>query len=277
MSKSPFPGLDPYLERSWRGAHTRFITYITELMRGRLPEGLRSRIEQTVTLEETDAEEGPERKDYYVPDVLVAQRTDYYSPWSGGYVIRQYDPDADPETGDVLTIEAVEERPTGRFIEVRDTRDGNRLVTTIEFLSPSNKTRAGADEFRRKQRNLHRAAVNLVEIDLIRDGWLALFQPEGSIGLSHGQHCYVCITAVWWRGKSQLHRFGVRHRLPTIRVPLRPGDAPLAINLQELHDMVYDRGDYALDIDYTKEPEPPLSEDDAKWADAMLREKGLRP
>jgi hypothetical protein len=38
----------------------------------------------------------------------------------------------------------------------------------------------------------------------------------------------------------------------------------------------YMNGRYGEDIDYRKEPEPPLSAADAAWADAMLREKGLR-
>jgi len=40
--------------------------------------------------------------------------------------------------------------------------------------------------------------------------------------------------------------------------------------------MRYDLSDYTMVIDYSKNPEPPLSEVNAVWADAWLREKGLR-
>jgi hypothetical protein len=50
----------------------------------------------------------------------------------------------------------------------------------------------------------------------------------------------------------------------------------VSLPLQTLLGTAYMNGGYAEDIDYRKEPEPPLSGGDAAWADAMLREKGLR-
>ena len=32
----------------------------------------------------------------------------------------------------------------------------------------------------------------------------------------------------------------------------------------------------ARDIDYSEDPDPPLTGDDARWADALLREQGRR-
>jgi hypothetical protein len=38
----------------------------------------------------------------------------------------------------------------------------------------------------------------------------------------------------------------------------------------------YDRGRYAHRLDYRREPVPPLSPEDAAWADARLRQQGRR-
>lgn len=78
------------------------------------------------------------------------------------------------------------------------------------------------------------------------------------------------------------HRFEVypmplRKRLPVVPVPLRGfmGEADVAIDLQDVVDRTYTAGGHD-DIDYRDEPEPPLKDDAAKWADQLLREAGRR-
>ena len=56
------------------------------------------------------------------------------------------------------------------FIEITEL-DSGRLITAIEFLSASNKTAgAGRKLYKKKQKELYRAAANMVEIDLLRAG-----------------------------------------------------------------------------------------------------------
>jgi hypothetical protein len=64
--------------------------------------------------------------------------------------------------------------------------------------------------------------------------------------------------------------------LPQIEIPLRSGDSPATLNLQEVLATAYDRAAYDLDIDYRSDPVPALSPDLAEWADRLLKEKGLR-
>ena len=52
-------------------------------------------------------------------------------------------------------------------------------------------------------------------------------------------------------------------------------DRDVVLDLQQVIDQCYERGRYNV-IDYRKDPEPPLSPTDARWADEILREKGLR-
>jgi hypothetical protein len=48
------------------------------------------------------------------------------------------------------------------------------------------------------------------------------------------------------------------------------------LDLNAVLPAAYDHGAYDLSVDYRKEPDPPLSGEDAAWADALLRERGLR-
>lgn len=57
---------------------------------------------------------------------------------------------------------------------------------------------------------------------------------------------------------------------------MRSGDSEPVIDLQTLLNQVYEIYDYDLVVDYSQEPVPALSEADAVWADALLRQQGLR-
>jgi hypothetical protein len=50
----------------------------------------------------------------------------------------------------------------------------------------------------------------------------------------------------------------------------------VVLDMQAVFDRNYEEGAYAEQIDYTQEPVPPLTGEDAAWADALLRERGLR-
>jgi Protein of unknown function (DUF4058) len=49
----------------------------------------------------------------------------------------------------------------------------------------------------------------------------------------------------------------------------------VAFDLQAIFDQFYRNGGYD-DIDYHGEPDPPLSAEDAAWADGLLKEQGKR-
>jgi hypothetical protein len=59
MMKSPFPGMDPYLEEHWRDVHHRFLTYACDELQDRLPDDLRARLEERVFVEPEFAESEP--------------------------------------------------------------------------------------------------------------------------------------------------------------------------------------------------------------------------
>ncbi len=67
----------------------------------------------------------------------------------------------------------------------------------------------------------------------------------------------------------------IRERLPKIRIPLRPSDRDVVLDLQALIDQCYNNGRYdqtscAIGLD------PPLDAEDVAWAEGVLKETGLR-
>ena len=66
--RSPFPGMDPYLEQFWRDVHHRLITYLSDVIQKQLPGDLRARVGERVYVE---PEEGNGRR--IIPDVRIVE------------------------------------------------------------------------------------------------------------------------------------------------------------------------------------------------------------
>jgi hypothetical protein len=176
----------------------------------------------------------------------------------------------------ILSLDPIQVREV--FIEITRIASPRRLVTVIELLSHTNKQRGeGQDLYLKKQDELVRSDRNLIEIDLLRAGEHTVSAPKQAL-LSRGTWEYLVSLH---RGGAGAHYevwpFSVRDRLPRIWVPLLHTDDDLIFELQPVFDRAYGTGPYAVDVDYDLDPEPPLSAEQAAWADALLRERGLRP
>ena len=68
----------------------------------------------------------------------------------------------------------------------------------------------------------------------------------------------------------------LHQRLPIVKVPLRKTDADVLLDLQTLIEQCYRNGGYDADLDYRCGPAPPLSADDAQWANDLLCGQGRR-
>jgi hypothetical protein len=211
---------------------------------------------------------GPERNMY--PDVRVVERgrRQGRSPaaTAGAVVV------AEP-----LRIRLPDEPVTQGYIEIIDLGSGRRVVTVIEILSPSNKLAGpGRQLYLQKQEECRVGGVALVELDLLRAGPWALSVPEHLVPPSHRLAYRVCVArpAVEWL--AEVCRVPLHERLPAINIPLRPADADVPLNLQTMIEQCYRNGGYDDDIDYEAEPVPPLAPEDARWADALLREQRRR-
>jgi hypothetical protein len=173
-------------------------------------------------------------------------------------------------------VEILAEPVTEGFIEIREPGSGDRVITVIEVLSPANKEPGeGRRQYRRKQRKRQQARVNLVEIDLLRAGrWTVLAAQDWLPERLHEPY-RVSVYRSWRPLPLEFYHAPLRQRLPAIRVPLRKGDPDVALDLQSLVDRSYQFGRYEH-TNYSEDPKPPFTADDAVWADALLCEKGLR-
>lgn len=259
---SPFPGMDPYLEQYWYDVHPGLMIYIRDHLQSKLPADLRARVEERVTLE---GEDGEDDRDF-IPDVRIAERPG----WEAGGAVASTAVAAEPRIVRIPSITA----PDRRVLILTGDR---RLVTSIEVLSPSNKdTLSRRGRFQDKQRELLRQKVNVVEIDLLRAGMPAFSAPEELLrNGSQASYC-ACVVRGNRRTHAEIYSISLRQNLPGIRIPLRRDDTDIVLELQPLIDQAYRAGGYEGDIDYQAECIPPLTGDDAAWADALLREKGLR-
>ncbi len=262
---SPFPGMDPYLEAHWRDVHSTLVIYIRDALNDNMPPELRARVEERVVLERPEG-----IGDGLYPDVRVVAhgRAGQATPLPGEGVA----------TAEPVIVTADPEPLTEGYIEIIDVSSGNKVVTVIEILSPTNKLPGeGRDAYLGKQRDLCRSDTSLVEIDLLRLGRHTLAVSRANLSPPQRTPYMVCVRRAWTRSKAEVYPILLQHRLPPVKIPLRPTDPDAQLDLQALLEQCYRRGRYESDLNYAVDPEPPLTGADAKWADEMLRQKGLRP
>jgi len=257
--------MDPYLEAHWRDFHARLIIYACDALQGVLPSSLRARVEESVLLETAT---GPGDHPLY-PDVRVVE----YNSRRGPATLSE----AGAAVAEPLLVDTELDPPTETFIEIIDRASGNRVVTVIEFLSPSNKSPGpNRKQYLHKQREVCSSDSNLVEIDLNRFGTHTLAFPLGHLQPTWRTPYMVCVRRASVPGKAEVYPMPLWERLPTLKIPLRPGDADVPLDLQALVEQCYRNGAYEGTLDYAVAPDPPLLGADREWADEWLQEKGFR-
>jgi hypothetical protein len=257
--------MDPYLESHWRDVHHRLITYACDAIQEALPPELRARVEERVVLESPEGLGNP-----LFPDVRVIESAPQRP---GGIIAVGRSAATEP-----ILIDAVREPLTQGYIEIIDVGSGNRVVTVIEVLSPTNKMPGdGMQEYHRKQREIVQSETNLVEINLLRTGRHVLAVPLENISSGLRTPYMVCVRRATRPSKAEVYPIPLSAKLPTVKIPLRRDDADVPLDLQALIEECYRKGRYEGDLDYRRDPDPPLSGRDAEWAAELLRSKGVRP
>ena len=259
---NPFPGMDPYMERSWEGLHQVLITYVRDAISPQLPDDLTARTEERVYID-LGGHYAPFRK----PDVRVVEQPTWGDPGGGtataGVATRPVliDWDADPVTEG--------------YVQIMDA-DGDRIVTSIELLSPANKLPgAGRTAYLRKRDEFIASDTNLVEVDLVRAGDWMTMMGQYLVPRTYHTTYRVSVRRSIPHSKGELYPIALADRLPTIAVPLRPGEPDVLVDLQSLLDRAYVNGRYDR-TDYARPCDPPLTGDEAAWADGLLRAAGRR-
>lgn len=254
---SPFPGMDPYLEGSlWMTVHTQLSAEIARQL-------------------------APKLRPKYL--ALTTERFVYEEPESVSIATTGIDPDtALAATGHgVSSEETAVASPPIRLetvvptsvahvtVEIRDTA-GRELVTAIEVLSPTNKRGDGYAEYLAKRRRLLLSTAHLLEIDLLRRGQRVPTQ-EPLLPAPY----FVILSRSENRPLTDVWPMSLEQELPSVPVPLLPGDADVTLALQSALTNVYDLLGYDLAVNYSELPEVPLEPELEPWAAARLAAAGL--
>ena len=250
--------MDPYLEGpEWRSVHTQLATQIGQQLVPLVRPRYVVRAEKVYILTAPEADDEGGRRS---PDVIV-RRTDLpagSSPIPTGVGAAVLD------TPLHLRFATAEQVPQVT-INIYDVADRS-LVTAIEVLSPTNKDRSTgrADSLAKRQR-VFQSDAHLIEIDLLRAGRrLPMFDP-----IPPTDYCML-VSRADRRPMTDVWPVSVRQRLPTLPVPLLPGDADASLDLQHAPSAMYDSWAYDLELDHTRPPPVPLAGDDAAWAAELL-------
>ncbi len=260
---SPFPGMDPYLEDPglWPDAHHELISEARAFLNKQFAPKYYVRVEERVYI---SGEDDPGR-DTIIPDIRIIaasrQKRAKYRPGRGGLAV------AEPEVLTTLLDDEIHEP----YLKIID-RKSRQAVTAIEVLSPTNKI-AGAEgrrSYRQKKAEVLDSPTHWMEIDLLRTG--APVAPR----LARPYDYVVHVSRADQRPKGYVWRIFLDERLPVVGVPLKPEDADAPLDLQEVLNSVYDRAGYEFDLDYRRPPAVRLTREQARWANQVLRSKGLR-
>lgn len=253
---TPFPGMDPYLERPgiWSQVHTNLIVEIQRHLAREL------RPKYTVAIEQRT----------YVA-VADPSTNEGVNGWMGEWVKMSpphpFTPSSPPsEASAAYSVEVpLPEEVRERYLEVRDQVTGE-VITIIEILSPSNKI-AHRRRYLRKRLAILGSDTGLVEIDLLHAG-----MPMPMKGNLPRSHYRILISRAADRPKAEALLFNVQQPIPDVPIPLRPGEKEPLLPLNELLHRVYDAGGYDLMVDYSRPPEPLLDEPTAEWTARQLSE-----
>jgi hypothetical protein len=247
--------MNPFLEQphAWHDFHYRFIARIADGLTPAIRPKYHAKIDDNVYIHELSAEE---RYLLGRPDVAVID-SGKRAPSTAVVAHRNA-----PAYGQVVLAADVVREP---FIEIRD-RDSREIVTVIELLSPTNKSRSGEsdrNQYLGKRKTILGSAAHLIEIDLLRGG------PRMPIKNLPESDYLVMVSRSEERPDVGLWPIKLRDRLPETPIPLRNEDPDAVLDLQPILHAVYDAAGYE-DYIYSGTPEPPLAPEDAKWSKEII-------
>lgn len=256
MNKSPFPGMDPYLEgEMWQEFHQTLANQIRAQLMTTLPPSYVALLARYNIIDYSGLSiAGPSPKQTIYPDVQVTEIKEAVVTY---------------ETVTTPTIELVSPIPENvpiTRIEVQDVAE-RRLVTVIEILSPVNKQGKGFQDYADKRTALLQTQTHLLEIDLLRAG-----ERIPLIGKLPPAPYYVFLSRFTRHPHTEVWPIQLREPLPTVPVPLLPPDPDVPLSLQKAIDKCFDLVRYHERLlDYTKPPPLPLDTEDTEWVESVVK------
>jgi hypothetical protein len=268
---SPFPGMDPFLEDPvvFPDLHDSMIVYLREALQTRLPEPYFAACRSLVWVEPSERP--------IEPNGTVLRPAEDASSRAAGVALAPASPRSQPV---IVHVPHDEHRHTYGEIRLRR-EEGERVVTVLEVLSPTNKTPGehGRDLYLRKQQEVLNSETHLVEIDLLRGGRHATAVPLARALEATGPLDYhACVHRFDKFEDYSVYPFRLPDRLPEIAIPLLPGDPDVLLDLQAVFERCYNAGPYRRQVRYGRRtPVPALRPDQTEWVNQVLRANGLLP
>ncbi|MFO0880603.1 MAG: DUF4058 family protein [Gemmataceae bacterium] len=176
-------------------------------------------------------------------------------------------------TEQALFTSIVREQHQEDFLEIRQRSDG-RLLTLVDVVSPGNKcTPQGRAAYLATRAEGRRARASLVEVDLVLQGEPTLDYSRESLP---EWDYVVSVTRPAQAERYEIYTSTLQKRLPRFRLPLGPDERDTVVDLQAAFLRAFERGDFAGQIDYARDPAVPLEESDRRWLGELLQQEHLR-
>ncbi|MEL7070214.1 MAG: DUF4058 family protein [Cyanobacteria bacterium J06581_3] len=250
---SPFPGMDPYLERpaTWSSFHSKFAVMLANAIEANLASQYYVEVETR-----TYQDDGSDGVMIGIPNAIITTDDSPQSDLNQSGIATQIRPQQVTIPMPVTVKE--------RYLEIRDV-DNKKVITAIEILSPKNKAAGtGRISYEKKRQNILNSSAHLVEIDLLRAG-----KQMSIVGRKNDSAYCILVSRSSQRPRAELYGIELWQKLPDLPIPLQTEDEAVTVSLQAVLDALYQKGRYASRIDYSKAPPPPkLSEEEQQWLTA---------
>lgn len=260
---SPFPGMNPYLEQRpyWPDFHNTLVIAIKAALQPQLIPRYLAYTQDRLFVVESDRA--------ILPDVAILRNEGARRPAAVLTATQEID---EPAVFDLWREEFKEP-----VVHIIDPMAGNRVVTSIEVLSPDNKEPgAGRASYLGKREELWNNGANLVEIDLWRGGNATVRPSADQLDSLRPWHYLVVVTRQW-PSRHEVYAIPLQRRLPRVAIPLNSDDRDVVLDLQAAVNRSWDEGAYQAEFRYEGPPPGKLVREDLAWCEDILRNAGFRP
>ena len=246
---SPFPGMNPFFEHViiWNDFHSALFRELDRELSERLPEGFA-----------TYCKTPPESE----------SQTDHAKPTS--YRHRREIVDSTPGTPEPALTPLERDALSSGWKRIKHEEDKvddcclkvvrcdeYRAVSEITLVHPGAKgNHLMAAAYRDKKRDLARAEISLVELDLLVKGrrpYQSHLESPWAPSITEKQPYVIAIYPGWERGNCYVRSIRLDQPLPDLLIPLAPSLAPVRIPLQPLiHKLHDDKEGFARRLRYDR-------------------------
>ena len=252
-----FPGMNPYFESPyrWPEIHHALISEIARTLNLQIVPKYRAAIETRVYIDTSLVG---------IPDVYVQQRLSQKNIRSSAVAVST-GLSTEPERVMLPTpCEATE-----GYLEIREPLT-HKVVTVIEVLSPANKRAGeGRRKYLEKRQAVLSSATHFVEIDLLRQG-----EAVPIAGVQQASY-QILVSRADERSIAERYAFELPFKLqdemPKFILPLEAESTEVepVVDMKALLAQVCENTAVDIDIDYTLQPQPPLSAREFSWVRSL--------